>query len=70
MLAKLVGFILLLGFAGGTLPPPERPYKILMLLPTTATSHRNVFMPLANALSDRGHEVGNVRMKQTENCSD
>lgn len=39
------------------LPPPERSYKILMLLPTSSISHRNVFMPLATALTERGHKV-------------
>ncbi|XP_066941903.1 UDP-glycosyltransferase UGT5-like [Macrobrachium rosenbergii] len=41
----------------GGLLPPERSYKILMLLPMGSKSHRNVFMPLAEALADRGHKV-------------
>ncbi|XP_076063030.1 UDP-glucosyltransferase 2-like isoform X2 [Oratosquilla oratoria] len=41
----------------GDLPPPERSYKILMLLPVASKSHRNVFLPIANALADRGHEI-------------
>nr|XP_045616370.1 UDP-glucosyltransferase 2-like [Procambarus clarkii] len=45
------------GVAAGELAAPERSYKILMLLPVTTKSHRNVFMPLAEALADRGHEV-------------
>ena len=40
-----------------TLSPPERSYKILMLLPVSSRSHRNVFLPLAHALVDRGHQV-------------
>ncbi|XP_018018965.1 UDP-glycosyltransferase UGT5 isoform X2 [Hyalella azteca] len=43
--------------AVAALPPPERPYKILMLLPVSSRSHRNVFMPLATALTERGHQV-------------
>ncbi|CAL4063762.1 unnamed protein product, partial [Meganyctiphanes norvegica] len=39
------------------LPPPERPYNILMLEPMSSKSHRNVFLPLANALADRGHKI-------------
>ncbi|KAK8724734.1 hypothetical protein OTU49_017491, partial [Cherax quadricarinatus] len=41
----------------GKLSPPERSYKILMLLPVSARSHRNVFNPLAEALADRGHKI-------------
>ncbi|XP_042233281.1 UDP-glycosyltransferase UGT5-like [Homarus americanus] len=41
----------------GVLSPPERSYKILMLLPVSSKSHRNVFMPIAEALADRGHKV-------------
>ena len=39
------------------LPAAEKPYKILMLLPVASTSHRNVFIPLAKGLADRGHQV-------------
>ena len=62
MLVKLVSIflLLLLNEAGGALLPPERSYKILMLVPSASTSHRNVFMPLADALSDRGHEVNRL----------
>ncbi|XP_018027156.1 UDP-glycosyltransferase UGT5 [Hyalella azteca] len=42
---------------GAALPPPERSYNILMLLPVSSKSHRNVFMPLAKALTQRGHKV-------------
>ncbi|XP_045616802.2 UDP-glucosyltransferase 2 [Procambarus clarkii] len=45
------------GGAGGVLTPPHRSYRILMLLPIASISHRNVFMPLATALADRGHQV-------------
>ncbi|KAG0730425.1 2-hydroxyacylsphingosine 1-beta-galactosyltransferase [Chionoecetes opilio] len=47
----------LAGQATGGLLPPERPYKILMLLPVASKSHRNVFLPLAEALADRGHKI-------------
>lgn len=46
--------------AGGTaagLAAPDASYNVLMLLPTSSRSHRNVFMPLATALVDRGHKV-------------
>ena len=57
MLRYLLCICFVLGFAANALPPPERSYKILMLLPISSRSQRNVFMPLANALADRGHEV-------------
>ncbi|XP_053630996.2 UDP-glycosyltransferase UGT5 isoform X1 [Cherax quadricarinatus] len=41
----------------GMLAPPEKSYKILMLLPISSKSHRNVFMILAEGLADRGHKV-------------
>ncbi|KAK8399519.1 hypothetical protein O3P69_003537 [Scylla paramamosain] len=41
----------------GLLPPPQKTYSILMLLPYWGKSHRNVFMPLSEALADRGHKV-------------
>ncbi|XP_045123982.1 UDP-glycosyltransferase UGT5-like isoform X4 [Portunus trituberculatus] len=41
----------------GGLPPPERSYKILMLLPAASKSHKNVFMAFSEALADRGHKV-------------
>ncbi|KAF2360184.1 UDP-glucuronosyl/UDP-glucosyltransferase [Trinorchestia longiramus] len=43
--------------AEAALPPPERPYNILMLLPVSSKSHRNVFVPLVTALTERGHKV-------------
>ena len=42
------------------LKPPERSYKILMLLPFASKSHRNVFLPIANGLAERGHKVGYI----------
>nr|XP_045604546.1 UDP-glycosyltransferase UGT5-like [Procambarus clarkii] len=45
------------GIVAGELAPPERSYKILMLLPVSSKSHRNVFMPLAEALAIRGHKI-------------
>ncbi|KAK8720021.1 hypothetical protein OTU49_013624 [Cherax quadricarinatus] len=47
----------LMGQVAGELAAPERSYKILMLLPVSTTSHKNFFMPLAEALGDRGHKV-------------
>ena len=44
------------------LPPPEKSYKILMLIPYWGMSHKNVFMPLAEALADRGHKVRPVHV--------
>ncbi|KAK8724713.1 hypothetical protein OTU49_011232 [Cherax quadricarinatus] len=49
--------VTLVGGVMGKLSPPERSYKILMLLPVSSKSHRNVFMPLAEALADRGHKI-------------
>ncbi|XP_076065925.1 UDP-glycosyltransferase UGT5-like [Oratosquilla oratoria] len=43
--------------ARGTLPPPDGSYKVLMLLPLSTKSHRSIFMPIAEELADRGHEV-------------
>ncbi|XP_076048216.1 UDP-glycosyltransferase UGT5-like [Oratosquilla oratoria] len=43
------------------LPPPDKSYKILMLLPLSSRSHENVFLPLAKALADRGHEVTMIK---------
>ncbi|XP_050695149.1 UDP-glycosyltransferase UGT5-like [Eriocheir sinensis] len=43
--------------ASGSLPAPERSYNILMLLPVASYSHMNMFMPLAEALADRGHKI-------------
>ncbi|XP_063840610.1 UDP-glycosyltransferase UGT5-like isoform X2 [Scylla paramamosain] len=47
----------LAGSAAGVLPPPEKSYKLLMLLPVSAKSHWNMFMAIAEALADRGHKV-------------
>ncbi|XP_037780320.1 uncharacterized protein LOC119576750 [Penaeus monodon] len=47
----------LLGVAAADLPPPERQYNILFLLPMSSTSHRNIFMSVADALAERGHKV-------------
>nr|XP_053653615.1 UDP-glycosyltransferase UGT5-like [Cherax quadricarinatus] len=49
--------VMLVGSIMGKLSPPERSYKILMLLPVSSRSHRNVFTPLAEALADRGHKI-------------
>lgn len=49
--------IMLLEGTLGELAPPERSYRILMLLPISSKSHRNVFMPVAKALADRGHKI-------------
>ncbi|XP_066987462.1 UDP-glycosyltransferase UGT5-like [Macrobrachium rosenbergii] len=49
--------LLALGWTAGELPPPERSYKILMVLPVSSISHRNVFLPLAKALAERGHKI-------------
>ncbi|ROT73742.1 UDP-glucuronosyltransferase [Penaeus vannamei] len=40
----------LMGVAWAELAPPERSYKILMLLPVSSKSHRNVFLPVAEGL--------------------
>ncbi|XP_053656172.2 UDP-glucosyltransferase 2 isoform X2 [Cherax quadricarinatus] len=45
------------GGAEGVLAPPERQYKILLLLPMSFRSHRTIFMSLAEALAERGHKV-------------
>ncbi|XP_063606320.1 UDP-glycosyltransferase UGT5-like [Penaeus indicus] len=47
----------LLCVAAADLPPPERQYSILFLLPMSSTSHRNIFMSVADALAERGHKV-------------
>ncbi|XP_066941843.1 UDP-glycosyltransferase UGT5-like [Macrobrachium rosenbergii] len=49
--------LMLTGTGGAELLPPARSYKILMLLPIGSKSHRNVFMPLVEALAERGHKV-------------
>ncbi|XP_042887614.1 uncharacterized protein LOC122263301 [Penaeus japonicus] len=55
--AALALTLVLVGVACAELAPPERSYKILMLLPVSSKSHRNVFMPVAEALADRGHKI-------------
>ncbi|XP_063840845.1 UDP-glycosyltransferase UGT5-like isoform X2 [Scylla paramamosain] len=45
------------GSVAGILPPPDRHYKFLMLLPVSSKSHRNMFLALADALADRGHKI-------------
>ncbi|KAK3860902.1 hypothetical protein Pcinc_033082 [Petrolisthes cinctipes] len=58
----LVG-VLVVGVVVGELPPPDASYKILMLLPISSKSHRNVFIPVAEALAERGHKI--VMMSNT-----
>ncbi|KAF2356870.1 UDP-glucuronosyl/UDP-glucosyltransferase [Trinorchestia longiramus] len=48
--------------AHANLEPPERSYEILMLLPSCSRSHRNVFLPLATGLAERGHKVTILNM--------
>ncbi|XP_063593604.1 UDP-glycosyltransferase UGT5-like [Penaeus indicus] len=55
--AVLALALALMGVAWAELAPPERSYKILMLLPISSKSHRNVFLPVAEGLADRGHKV-------------
>lgn len=58
MVAMLCVLVVVLGRGSlGELPPPEASYKILMLLPVSSKSHRNVFMPVAEALAKRGHKI-------------
>ena len=54
--------------AQGNLTPPERSYKILMLLPVSSKSHNNVFQPMAEAMADRGHKVNNVCITHFNIC--
>lgn len=49
--------------AAGKQPPSETSYKILMLLPASSSSHKTVFMTLAEALADRGHKVSLIPQK-------
>ena len=44
---------------GGDAAPPS---KILVLIPISSPSHRNVFRPLVQALAERGHKVDDVRV--------
>lgn len=48
----------LAGDAARDLLPPERSYNILILVPVSARSHKNVFVAVAEALVERGHQVG------------
>ncbi|XP_069163517.1 UDP-glycosyltransferase UGT5-like [Procambarus clarkii] len=60
MRVQVMMMVVVMVMAGGvlaTLKPPERSYKILMLLMASSPSHRNVFVPIAEALADRGHQV-------------
>ncbi|KAK3895558.1 hypothetical protein Pcinc_000743 [Petrolisthes cinctipes] len=41
----------------GELPPLQQPYNILVLMPLSVRSHRNVIQPIAEALAERGHKV-------------
>ncbi|KAK4324249.1 hypothetical protein Pmani_005089 [Petrolisthes manimaculis] len=54
-----LGVVVMLAGVVGELPPPEASYKILMLLPVSTKSHKNIFMALAEALADRGHKLLN-----------
>lgn len=58
LIAVFVVAAALTGSAAGVSSPPERSYKILMLLPVSAKSHWNMFMAIAEVLADRGHKVG------------
>lgn len=46
------------GGVRGELPPLQQPYNILVLMPLSVRSHRNVIQPIAEALAERGHQVG------------
>lgn len=54
LLALLVALV---GAVSGKLPPPEKSYNILMLLPVGTKSHKNFFTSVAEALGERGHKV-------------
>jgi len=56
LLPLLILLPIALGGASAPPAPPEQ-YRVLMLLPVSSRSHRNVFMPLATALTTRGHQV-------------
>ena len=43
--------------AAADLPPPERSYNILMLLPCGTLSHLFLYLPMAQELAKRGHKV-------------
>ncbi|KAG0730426.1 UDP-glucuronosyltransferase 2B28 [Chionoecetes opilio] len=52
----MLAFVLV-GRTTGDLQPPERSYKILVLIPVTFKSHTIVFKPLLEALAARGHNI-------------
>ncbi|KAK7079985.1 hypothetical protein SK128_025299 [Halocaridina rubra] len=41
----------------GELAPLQKPYKILVPIPVSSWSHRQVILPIIEALADRGHQV-------------
>ncbi|KAK3860903.1 hypothetical protein Pcinc_033083 [Petrolisthes cinctipes] len=53
----VVVVVMMVGGVLGDLPPPEAPYKILMLLPVSTKSHKNIFMALAETLADRASQL-------------
>ncbi|XP_042861922.1 UDP-glucosyltransferase 2-like [Penaeus japonicus] len=55
--ALLVLSVALTGAALGELPPLERPYRILMLLPVGSKSHKVFFTSVADVLGERGHKI-------------
>ncbi|XP_042221656.1 UDP-glycosyltransferase UGT5-like [Homarus americanus] len=67
VLALCVLVLTLAGCVAEALPPPERSYNILMLLPLSTKSHRNVFLTLAEALAERGHQIV-MLTNNTESC--
>ncbi|XP_068217352.1 UDP-glycosyltransferase UGT5-like [Palaemon carinicauda] len=48
---------LFVGPSSGELAPLEKSYKILVLIPVSSWSHRQVILPIVEALADRGHQV-------------
>ena len=57
LLQVIFCFIFLLSESDGSVPITEDKYKILMLLPFGSKSHRNVFIPIAEGLANKGHKV-------------
>ena len=47
--------------AAADLPPPERSYNVLMLLPSGSLSHLFLYLPMAEELAKRGHNVHIVK---------
>ncbi|KAK8724701.1 hypothetical protein OTU49_011230, partial [Cherax quadricarinatus] len=74
MLSGMYVMLTLVVVVTGKLDPPERPYKILVLTPVSSQSHKNVFMPLARALADRGHQVtilsNNTKLSEYPNITE